>query len=77
MGERKHSNSIKLYMQSIDLRIGGLSMKLSKGAKARIKLMTNAERKSLCKSARLLAESEVITMKRAETVIRWCAKGGY
>jgi len=52
-------------------------MKLSKGAKARIKLMTNAERKSLCKAARLLAESEVVTMKRAETVIRWCAKGGY
>jgi hypothetical protein len=39
--------------------------------------MTNAERKSLCKAARSLAEAEVITMKRAETLIRWCAKGGY
>jgi len=52
-------------------------MKLSKGAKSRIKMMTNAERKSLVKAARLLAESEVITMQRAEAVIRWCAKGGY
>jgi len=52
-------------------------MKLSKGAKSRIKMMTAAERKTLCKSARLLAESEVITMKRAEAVIRWASKGGY
>jgi hypothetical protein len=52
-------------------------MKLSKGAKSRIKLMTNAERKSLVKSARALAEAEVITMKRAEVLIRWCNKGGY
>jgi len=52
-------------------------MKLSKGAKSRIKLMTNAERKSLVKAARLLAESEVITMKRAETLIKWCSRGGY
>jgi hypothetical protein len=52
-------------------------MKLSKGAKSRIKLMTNAERKQLVKAARLLAESEVITMKRAEVLIRWCNKGGY
>jgi hypothetical protein len=26
---------------------------------------------------KLLAESEIITMKRAETVIRWCNRGGY
>jgi len=52
-------------------------MKLSKGAKSRIKMMTATERKSLVKAARLLAESEVITMKRAETLIRWCNKGGY
>jgi len=52
-------------------------MKLSKGCKSRIKMMTNAERKSLVKAARLLAEAEVITMARAEAVIRWCAKGGY
>jgi len=54
-----------------------MHMKLSKGAKSRIKLMTNPERKSLCKQARALAEAEVITMKRAEAVIRWCSKGGY
>jgi hypothetical protein len=52
-------------------------MKLSKGAKARIKLMTNAERKSLVKAARLLAETEVITMDRCQALIRWCSKGGY
>ena len=52
-------------------------MKLSKGAKARIKLMTNAERKALIKAARLLAESEVITMARCQTLIRWAMKGGY
>jgi len=54
-----------------------MRMKLSKGAKSRIKLMTNPERKSLCKSARALAEAEVITMKRAEALIRWCNKGGF
>jgi|TARA_R110000751_G_scaffold302626_1_gene416779 hypothetical protein len=52
-------------------------MKLSKGAKARVKMMTSAERKALCKAARLLAESEIITMKRAETLIRFASKGGY
>jgi hypothetical protein len=52
-------------------------MKLSKACKSRIKMMTQAERKSLCKSARALADSECITMKRADAVIRWCQKGGY
>jgi len=52
-------------------------MKLSKGCKARIKLMTNAERKSLAKCARQLAEAECITMDRAQSIIRWCNKGGY
>ena len=52
-------------------------MKLSKGAKARIKMMTAAEKKQLSKSARVLAESECITMKRAASIIRWCNKGGY
>jgi uncharacterized protein involved in tellurium resistance len=64
-------------MQGINQRIGGLSMKLSKGAKSRVKMMTSAERKALCKAARLLAESEIITMKRAETLIRFASKGGY
>ena len=52
-------------------------MKLSKSAKSRLKMMTAAERKTVCKSVKLLAECEVITMKRAETVIRWCNRGGY
>lgn len=52
-------------------------MKLSKGAKSRIRLMSQAEKKSLAKAARLLAESECLTMKRAEAVIRWCNKSGY
>jgi len=63
-------------MQSIDIRVGSvIRMKLSKGAKSRIRLMNQSEKKTLVKAARLLAESEVITMKRAETVIRWCNKG--
>lgn len=52
-------------------------MKLSKGAKQRIKMMTASERKALAKSARILADSECITMKRADAVIRWSHKGGY
>jgi hypothetical protein len=52
-------------------------MKLSKGAKSRIKMMTATERKTLAKCARTLAESECISMKRAESIIRWSQKGGY
>ena len=52
-------------------------MKLSRGAKSRIKLMTAAERKSIAKCARVLAESECISMKRAQAIIRWSQKGGY
>jgi len=54
-----------------------MAMKLSKGAKQRIKMLTQAERKSLCKSARIMAETETITMKRADAIIRWCQRGGY
>ena len=54
-----------------------ISMKLSRGAKQRIKMLTAAERKSLAKCARVLAECECITMKRADAVIRWSQKGGY
>jgi len=49
-------------------------MKLSKGAKARIKMMTASEKKTLAKAARLLAETECITMKRAAAIIRWSHK---
>lgn len=52
-------------------------MKISRSAKSRIKMMTAAERKSLGKAARTLAEAECITMKRAEAIIRWTNKGGY
>lgn len=52
-------------------------MKLSKGAKSRIKMMTAAEKKSLAKCARTLAESECITYDRAAAIIRWCNKGSY
>jgi hypothetical protein len=52
-------------------------MKLSRGAKSRIKMMTSAERKALCKAARVLAESEAISMKRGEAIIRWCQRSGY
>lgn len=52
-------------------------MKLSRGAKSRIKMMTAAEKKTLAKCARTLAESECISMKRAEAIIRWTHKGGY
>lgn len=52
-------------------------MKLSKRAKARIKLMTVAEKKAVTKAARTLAECDAITFKRADVIIRWCNKGGY
>jgi hypothetical protein len=52
-------------------------MKLSKGAKARIKMMSAAEKKKLASAARLLGETECITMKRAATIIRWSHKAGY
>jgi len=54
-------------------------MKLSKGCKSRIDLMTQTEKKSLAKAARLLAESECITMQRAKGIIRWCnrSNGGF
>lgn len=47
-------------------------MKLSKGAKSRLDLMTSADRKKVCSATRLLAESEVVSMQRAKAVIKWC-----
>ena len=54
-------------------------MKLSKGAKNRIDLMNQSEKKQLAKAARLLAETETITMQRAKAIIKWCNRtnGGY
>ena len=54
-----------------------IDRKLSKGAKQRIKMLTAAERKSVAKCARTLAECECITMKRADAIIRWSLKSGY
>lgn len=51
-------------------------MKLSKGAKARIKRMSASERKAVLKSARDLADAEVISMQKYMAVHRAC-KGGY
>ena len=54
-------------------------MKLSKACKARIDMMTAAEKKALAKCARVMAETECITHERAKTVIKWCGRssGGY
>ena len=54
-------------------------MKLSKGCKNRIDLMTQAEKKALAKAARMLAECECITMQRAKAVIKWSSRssGGF
>ena len=45
-------------------------MKLSKNAKARIKMMNNAEKKALAKSAKLLFENSCITEDRAKAIFR-------
>jgi hypothetical protein len=47
-------------------------MKLSKAAKARIKRMTQAEKKALIKAAYMLADAEVITPGRAQAIHRTC-----
>jgi hypothetical protein len=47
-------------------------MKLSKGAKARIQRMSQAERKAIVKAAQMLADCEVITAERAKTIARVC-----
>jgi len=54
-------------------------MKLSKGAKNRIDLMTSTEKKAIAKAAKSLAECECITMDRAKSILRWCNRrnGGY
>jgi len=45
-------------------------MKLSKGAKARIKRMSMADRKKLAAAARFLADYDCITAGRAGAVLR-------
>ena len=47
-----------------------LNMKLSKDAKARIKRMSNAERKAVHKAATLLADNDIITHDRWMAVSR-------
>jgi hypothetical protein len=50
-------------------------MKLSKGAKARIKRMSATERKALVKASNLLADCECITADRASAIARTCRSG--
>jgi hypothetical protein len=47
-------------------------MKLSKAAKARIKIMSSVDKKALVKSAHMLAMNEVISYKRYEAIARTC-----
>lgn len=48
-------------------------MKLSKGAKARIKRMSMTEKAQLKKAANLLADAEAITHDRYMAVMRACS----
>jgi hypothetical protein len=50
-------------------------MKLSKQAKARIKRMSSAEKKSLVKSASFLADVECISNARYLAIKRTCSSG--
>lgn len=54
-------------------------MKLSKGCKNRIDLMTQAEKKALSKCAKTMAECEAISMQRAKAIIKWASRssGGF
>lgn len=45
-------------------------MKLSKAAKARVKRLTPAERKAVAKACILLADCELITSAKCNTIIR-------
>jgi hypothetical protein len=45
-------------------------MKLSKNSRARLKLMTSAEKKTIVASARKLFDFGLITAKRAEMIAR-------
>jgi len=45
-------------------------MKLSKNARARLKLMTSAEKKTIVSSARKLFDFGLISAKRAELIAR-------
>jgi hypothetical protein len=45
-------------------------MKLSKNARARLKLMTSAEKKQIVASARKLFDFQIISAKRAEMIAR-------
>ena len=47
-----------------------INMKLSKNSRARLKLMTSAEKKTIVASARKLFDFGLITAKRAEMIAR-------
>ena len=52
-------------------------MKLSKSAKARLRRMTNAEKKAVEKAAILLADAEMITSMRCATILRTLDTSSY
>lgn len=49
-------------------------MKISKAAKARIRLMKQSEKKHVIKCAADLAMAECISYDRAQAIIRWAEK---
>ena len=51
-------------------------MKISKAAKARLRLMSASDRKAVEKAARVLADAECVSYARANAIIRWVKKGG-
>ena len=53
---------------------GDDDVKLSKCAKNRIDLLSQADKKKLISSTKVLAECEAITMERAKVIIRWAKR---
>jgi len=49
-------------------------MALSKRAKARIKVSTAAEKKSVAKAAKTLFNNELMGVKRMNEIVRWTKK---
>ena len=49
-------------------------MALSKRARARMKIMTATERKSLQKAAKTLYDAELMGVKRMQEITRWAKK---
>ena len=56
------------------LQRGKEVMAISQAAKASLARMTAAEKKSLSKAARILADAELMGFRRAAEIMRWCKK---